>query len=87
MSDIQPAKRAEISVWNSGKNKFLARPLLYLVLIFGAVLMVTPFVWMVSTSLKGEGRYSNIRLKSFPTLFTMIITNRLGQLFRSGSLI
>ncbi|MEK5645622.1 MULTISPECIES: carbohydrate ABC transporter permease [Paenibacillus] len=55
MSDIQPAKRAEISVWNSGKNKFLARPLLYLVLIFGAVLMVTPFVWMVSTSLKGEG--------------------------------
>ncbi|OME87085.1 sugar ABC transporter permease [Paenibacillus lautus] len=33
----------------------LKRALLYLILIIGAILMVIPFVWMVSTSLKGEG--------------------------------
>ena len=45
----------------------VAKPLIYLVLLIGALFMILPFVWMISTSLKGEGSVFEYPPKLIPS--------------------
>ncbi len=43
----------------------------YVVVIFGAVIMLLPFVWMISTSFKAESEIFTVPIKWLPTSITL----------------
>ncbi|HEY3107780.1 MAG TPA: carbohydrate ABC transporter permease [Chloroflexota bacterium] len=85
------AGRARVDARPFRLGPFLARALAHAVLIAGALLMVVPFLWMISTSLKTEDQVFVLPPLWFPTnpvfgnyarLFTDIPFGR--YLFNSG---
>ncbi len=57
MTDVFPADRQARSggfTWGRRETAILVKTLSYLILIFGAIVMLLPFLWMVSTALKEE---------------------------------
>lgn len=71
------------------KNLSISKLLIYLVLIFGAFVMLLPFFWMVSSSLKEDAELFSLPLRWFPSqldtenYWSMIDITNFGQLFRN----
>ena len=51
------------------KMKFFPKLITYLLLILGSIVFLAPIVWMISTSLKGEGDIFTIPPKWIPEVF------------------
>ena len=66
------------------RQEALARTVAYIILTAGAVAILVPFVWMVSTSLKDKDQLFTRELQWIPTLpFTVRVDNRDYDVYRS----
>lgn len=74
----------------ASKGFSFSRLLVYLVLIIGAIIMLLPFFWMVSSSLKEDPELFSLPLRWLPSVLdfenyrSMIEITNFGQLFRNS---
>ena len=73
----------------SSKKFSASKLIIYIVLIFGAIIMLLPFFWMVSSSLKEDAELFGLPLRWFPSQLdfenyrSMIEITNFSQLFQN----
>ncbi|MFC0187215.1 carbohydrate ABC transporter permease [Fictibacillus aquaticus] len=75
------AKKQQKAVFTIGKRKVLRKLLFYTTLGLGALIMIIPFLWMLSTSLKEQGATMTLPPQFIPENITLSNYSQVAESF------